>query len=220
MTRVIVRTPEQHAANVARRRELARERREAGLCCCGAHLPDGAEHVQCDDCRENRRAKYNNGHRERRRLGVCVDGCGRSVGGRFARCVEHRKKQRAKDARRRESARSDGKCITCRKNPIWRGGRCRGCWDLRTRPAVSRINATRKRRAEAGQCIECGDDWFSDKFVRCDGCRRAASEKAKATADERIANGLCRQCGKRPPCEDSTSCKACRARRRGRDRSV
>ena len=221
MTRVIIRTPEQKVAHARRRRELANERREAGLCVnCGRARGEGSEHVQCERCLRRRSVVQSREYRERDRKGLCVE-CGKHPhvpgGKKCSGCaVKARKCRRSTEAKNRAA----GVCVDCRRCRAVQSGRCQGCVGKRKGRNSGHVRKLRRKRERDGLCIECGGEWISDKYTRCDDCREIQAQKARDRANERITKGLCRQCGKRPPCDDSTSCKACRARRRGRDRSV
>ena len=199
-----VRDPGSRAAEYARARQRAAQRKAAGLCLkCDAPAEPGL--TLCVVCGERRRAA------ERARYARARD-AGLSYGGADIETMRRRARIRAKQ---RRQARLDAQlCVRCgRRPPVDGGASCLKC--LRLRRAAEK--ATYGARRASGQCVRCAAVTFKGEPM-CGPCtvidarrqpvRNAAARRRYA---DRRSRQLCTHCG-RGPTFGASRCAPCAKR--------
>lgn len=200
------------------RQALHAKRLAAGLCVLCGLRPHEPTSKLCSVHTAKRRAWMQAKYASNRQKRVCVK-CPRRAQHGSVMCADHGKRAKQQRQARLKKIRAEGRCAGCPEQAV-RSGWCAKCGGARSKSALRRDSNHRQRRERAGQCIQCGEDWISDKFTRCPECRRINALKAKERAAELIRAGLCRRCGRGKPCDGSTACKKCRAVRRARSKDV
>ena len=190
------RDPEQgRAADRARFRRRADERRAAGLCPrCGVR-PPAPGRTACDPCAGKRRI-----------AGRARDARLRAAGKPRRNAARARKYERDRSRKQTAERIARGVCTKCSRQPAATGRRqCAGCAETRRAAERARYAQARARGEKYGG--------------RDPGTKRKAARAASAKRRQaRLDADNCTRCGRRPPVEGGTTCGRCLDARRIADR--
>ena len=197
-----VRDPESRAAEYARARQRAVERKAAGRCVnCGNRDAEPGLTL-CLACARRRRAAERARYHRAKSAGL-------KYGGKSA--MTKRSKARIRSRQRRQARLDAQMCVRCgRQPPVDGGASCEAC--LQARRTADKA-AYHLRRAK-GRCVRCNATTFKGEPL-CAPCtvvdaRRQPARNAAARRRyaDRVARQTCTHCG-RNPSFGASRCEAC-----------